>query len=219
MPRTFSGAPELSFKSPPLSPTLAGMFFSFTGKFDLPPSVMRRLSYPVYSLNAVPTSSLTLTSYPSRSPSFSSPRWWWRGQDQEMGQAPSFMGTSDRMPPGGLYLFPPCAHLQRPLHPWNFWGPLLAWAEQKAGRKGRESGQGNTDHTILQSLLLPHTPPPPPPNTIPGLIFSNRAGTLVTPCHPPTRQEAGAVIHQLRGGIRSHPGPLSPSLGCMRPAG
>lgn len=35
MSRTLSCAPELSFKSPPLSPTLIGVF-SFTGKFDLP---------------------------------------------------------------------------------------------------------------------------------------------------------------------------------------
>lgn len=131
---------------------------------------------------------------------------------------PSSMGTSDRIPYGISYVsFPTVCGSH--FRPWDFWGPLMAWAEQKVGRKGRESGQGNTDHKILQSPLLSHTPPPPPPNTIPGLIFSNRAGTLVTPCHPPTRQEAGAVIHQLRGGIQPHPGPLSPSFGCRRPAG
>lgn len=116
-----------------------------------------------------------LTHPSSRNPSFSATRWR-RAGDGHLRQNPIWR----------VVCFPTMCTPAVDL--WNFWGPLLAWAEQKADRKGRESGQGNTDDTTLQCLLLSYTPPPPPPSTIPGLIFSNRAGTLVTPCHPPTRQ-------------------------------
>ena len=79
------------------------------------------------------------------------------------------------------------------------------WWEGKEGRKGR----GNTDHTIFRVPAPFPSTPTPPPNTIPGLIFSITALTLVTPCHPPTRQEAAVLVpsfRQLRGGIQPHPG-------------
>lgn len=75
--------------------------------------------------------------------------------------------------------------------------------------KERRQGRGNTDHTIFRLPAPFPSTPIPPPNTIPGLIFSITARTLVTPCHPPTRQEAAVLVpssHQLRGGIQPRPG-------------
>lgn len=77
------------------------------------------------------------------------------------------------------------------------------------GGDGGAAGQGNTDHTIFRAPAPFPSTPTPPPNTIPGLIFSIAARTLVTPCHPPTRQEAAVLVpssHQLRGGIQPRPG-------------
>ena len=85
------------------------------------------------------------------------------------------------------------------------------WWEVKEGRQGR----GDTGHTVFLVSSFPSTPTPPP-NTIPGLIFSIAARTLVTPCHPPTRQEAAVLApscHQLRGGIQPRPGHLLGLLG------
>lgn len=91
------------------------------------------------------------------------------------------------------------------------------WWEVKEGRQGR----GDTGHTVfLVSSPFPSTPTPPP-NTIPGLIFSIAARTLVTPCHPPTRQEAAVLAsscHQLRGGIQPRPGHLLSLLGAHTPS-
>lgn len=62
--------------------------------------------------------------------------------------------------------------------------------------EGRQ-GRGDTDHTIFQVPAPFPSTPTPPPNTIPGLIFSIAALTLVTPCHPTYTAGgccAGAVI-------------------------
>lgn len=185
-------------------------------------------SYQFYTLNPFLTISLPRPLCPSsRKPPLFGPRWRGPGLGDpsmrsyagETGQGPNSVGTSDRNSSEGLHLFPPCVTPSaEPIFlPGISGGSFLPGVEQKAGRKRREGGQGIPTTQCCSPCSFP-TPPPPPPNTIPGLIFSNTAHTLVTPCHPPTRQEAGAVIHQLRGGIWPHPGPLSPSPGWKRPA-
>lgn len=113
-----------------------------------------------------------------------------------------------------------------PLSPLVAWGGGRAPAESPEALRGPEGwweveegrqGRGNTDHTVFPVPAPFPSTPTPPPNTIFGLIFSIAARTLVTPCHPPTRQEAAVLVpssHQLRGGIQARPGhPLTLLLG------
>lgn len=62
----------------------------------------------------------------------------------EMGQEPDSVGASDRISSEALHLFPPCVtpSVEPTFLPGISGGSFLPGAEQKAGKKGREGGQG-----------------------------------------------------------------------------